>query len=299
MTGTKPASSAGQIHEQKASNRSAVPHYDAFAGHRARLTALTLAGASAAQRLCVLGAGNCYDLDLERLTASFKEIHLVDIDQAAVRRARDRLHGAAKAKVFVHAPLDLSGLVDRLDRWRSFQVQPQELIEHPARVSAHIAEQLPGPFDVVLSACVLSQMHLAVLSVLSPEHRLFEATRQLVNLSHLRTLARLATPTGRALLATDVASDEIHPLGELDEAADHLPLLAELARTGSLVFAVQPELLAWTVGEDPMLQRSVEMSAPLAAWIWRNGPNRIFLVYAAELRPLARGGGIAGAPPST
>jgi len=299
MADKKRASSAGQIQEQKASNLSAIPHYDAFAVHRARLTALTTAGADATQRLCVLGAGNCYDLDLEQLTAVFKEVHLVDIDQAAVRRARERLRGAAKAKVFLHAPLDLTGLVDRLDRWRSFQVEPQELMEHPARVSAHIAERLPGPFDVVLSACVLSQMHLGVLNVLSLEHRLFEATRQLINLTHLRTLAKLTAPTGLALVVTDVASDEIHPLGELDEAGDHRPLLAELARTGSLVFAVEPELLAWTVGEDPMLQRSVEMSAPLAAWIWRNGPNRIFLVYAAELRPLARGGGIAGAPPST
>jgi len=298
MTGKKP-SSAGEVHEQKASNLSAIPHYGAFAGHRAHLTALTMAGASAAQRLCVLGAGNCYDLDLERLTALFKEIHLVDIDQAAVRRARERLRGVAKAKVFVHAPLDLSGLVDRLDRWRSFQVQPQELMQHPARISAHIAERLPGPFDVVLSACVLSQIHLAVLNVLSVEHRLFEATRQLVNLTHLRTLARLAAPTGRALLATDVASDEIYPFGELDEAADHLPLLAQLSRAGSVVFAVQPELLAWTVREDPVLQRSFELSAPLAAWIWKNGPDRVFLVYAAELRPLARSGSIAGALPST
>jgi hypothetical protein len=136
------------------------------------------------------------------------------------------------------------------------------------------------------------------LNVLSSEHRLFEATRQLVNLTHLRTLARLVTPSGRALLASDVASDEIYPFGELDPSADQLPLLAELSRTGSVVFAVQPELLVWTVREDPVLQRSVEMSTPLAAWIWKNGPERVFLVYAAELRPLVRGG-IAGAPSST
>jgi len=289
MSGQPRAASsvAAEIEEQRGSNASAVPHFDAFAGHRAHLTELALSGVSpgSGARLCVLGAGNCYDLELDRLAGVFAEIHLVDLDPAALARARDRVTETLRSKITCHAPLDLTGLFDRLERWRSFQVQPAELFEHPGRTAQAIAQKLPGPFDVVLSACVLSQMQLAALHVMSSGHRLFEPVRQLINLAHLRSLASLVAPGGRALLVNDVASEADYPLGSAAQSADLRPLLAELVGAGKVIFAVRPDLLAWTVREDPVLNRSTTLSEPLAAWLWHNGPERIFLVYAMELRP--------------
>lgn len=291
MSGQKRAASsvAAEIDEQRASNASAVPHFDVFAGHRERLTALALAGVAAESgpRLCVLGAGNGYDLDLGRLAGVFREIHLVDLDRAALARARDRVSEADRAKVVCHAPVDLTGLLDRLERWQRFQVQPQELFEHPARAAHAIAEKLPGPFEVVLSTCVLSQMQLGALNVLTSEHRLFEAVRQLINLAHLRTLAGLIAKGGRALLVNDVASDGDYALGGIAHGSDLRPLLGELIGAGKVVFAVRPDLLAWTVREDPVLSRTVTLSEPIDVWLWHNGPQRIFLVCAMELRPAA------------
>jgi hypothetical protein len=285
------SSVAAQIQEQKESNSSAIPHFDAFAGHRARLTEVALAGstAEAKHRLCVLGAGNCYDLDLARLAAVYREIHLVDIDPGALLRAQGRVALPLRDRIFRHAPVDLSGLFDKLEDWKSFRVKPEDLLEHPDRASKQLAERLPGPFDFVLSACVLSQMQLAILNVLSSEHRLFEAVRQLLNLTHLRTLARLVSGEGRAVLATDVVSDETYPLEQLDPEADMRALLAQLVRAGNAVYAVAPELLAWTAREDPMLRRTITMSAPTDAWLWQNGPERAFLVYAIELRRVSSG----------
>jgi hypothetical protein len=158
-------------------------------------------------------------------------------------------------------------------------VQPPELFEHPGRTAQAIAQKLPGPFDVVLSACVLSQMQLAALNVLSSGHRFFEPVRQLINLAHLRTLASLVAPDGRAVLVNDVASNQDYPLGSLAPGGDLRPL------PGELICAVRPDLLAWTAREDPMLSRSTTLSEPTAAWLWHNGPDRIFLVYSMELRP--------------
>jgi hypothetical protein len=28
-----------------------------------------------------------------------------------------------------------------------------------------------------------------------------------------------------------------------------------------------------------------EVSAPIGPWLWRNGPEKIYLVYALEIRP--------------
>jgi hypothetical protein len=139
------------VEAQKTSNRSALPHAASFAGHRERLTAIIAAGIAqgAGGRLCVLGAGNCHDLDLTHLATLFGEIHLVDIDAAAIEGARDRQDETTKSRIVCHAPIDLSGLVDRIDRWKQMQVTPDEVMNHPAEASRHIADALPGPFDVV------------------------------------------------------------------------------------------------------------------------------------------------------
>jgi hypothetical protein len=51
--------------------------------------------------------------------------------------------------------------------------------------------------------------------------------------------------------------------------------------------AVHPELLAWTIREDPILQRMARLSPPIDAWLWQNGAERRFLVCALELTRIA------------
>src|SRR3954470_15952991 len=100
-----------QFEEQRASNASGLPHFEDFRGHRERLTAELLEGELRGdERLCVLGAGNAYDLELERLLTRFAEVHLVDIDAEALGRARERVPQGARSRLFAHAPVDLSGL---------------------------------------------------------------------------------------------------------------------------------------------------------------------------------------------
>src|SRR6478609_7048002 len=141
-----------QLALQRAANTSALPHFEAFTEHRAALTELVFSSASGeARTLCVLGAGNAYDLELEALLGRFESVHLVDIDEAAVTRARERVSAAARARLFVHAPLDLSGMFTDLERWAKLQVTPQELALAPGTGAKRIAAALPGPFDVVVS----------------------------------------------------------------------------------------------------------------------------------------------------
>lgn len=271
------------IEEQRISNLSAIPHFDAFAHHRERLTSAVAArhGAGPAERLCILGAGNAYDLDLPRLAALFREIHLVDIDEAALGRAYARQDAATQARLVLHAPVDLSGLFDRVEAWRDFRVTPEELAAYPAAASQRIVQSLPGPFDVVVSACVLTQMQLSMLSGLSASHALFEAARQLLNVMHLRTLIRLLAPNGRAVLASDLSSNLLFPLSP--EATDLQGVLIDVLCAGKFFYAAHPDLLLWASREDPVLRRLATLSPPFDTWLWQNGPERTFLVYALEL----------------
>ena len=71
-----------QFEEQRASNASGLPFFAAFAEHREQVSRL-IVGAEGSrgrgveveqQRVCVLGAGNAYDLDLELLLGAFEEL---------------------------------------------------------------------------------------------------------------------------------------------------------------------------------------------------------------------------------
>jgi hypothetical protein len=274
-----------QIELQRASNQSASSHAEAFASHRRALTRLLVerAPASGEGRLCILGAGNGHDLDFPALARAYGELHLVDLDREALDAASARLPPEIRERLRLHAPVDLSGLLGRLEAWKRFEVTPDELMAFPDVVSRGVAATLQGPFDVVASTCLLTQMQLAVVETLSDSHRLFEAVRQFLNLAHLRTLIRLTAPAGHALLVSDLVSDQTYPLSELDPEGDHLDLLPELLRTGNLIYAVNPELIALTAREDPFLARFATLSPPLGAWLWMNGNERRFLVYALEL----------------
>jgi hypothetical protein len=119
--------------------------------------------------------------------------------------------------------------------------------------------------------------------VLGDRHQLFIALRELLTLTHLRTLSRLTAPGGSALLVTDLCDDTMFPPGRPRDADDLGPLMNELVKAGQVIYSAHPELLQITLRDDPVLQRSfgpVQRSAP---WLWQNGPKRRFLVYALTL----------------
>ena len=270
-----------ELEEQRASNESGLPHFDAFRGHREQLTRLITETGQG--RLCVLGAGNAYDLELEALLARFDEVHLVDIDPAALGRATQRASAQARARLFTHAPLDLSGMFHELERWARMQVTPQELMVAPATGAKRVAAALPGPFDVVVSSCLLTQLQLSLLNVLGDRHQLFLALRELLTLTHLRTLAALTAPAGRALLVTDLCDDSAFPAGRPRDDADLAPLMQELVEAGHVIYSAHPELFKITLGDDPILLRHFGPAQLQTPWLWQNGPERRFMVYALTL----------------
>ena len=275
--------------EQRAVNQTSLLERNAYATHRAKVTELVAAAAAGRERpgrLCVLGAGNCNDLDLTQLSQHYAEIHLVDIDGDAIATVIGRADEATRPRLRAHAPLDLSGILERLERWKACDVTPHELFATPAESAQAIADSLPGPFDVVLSACLLTQLQLTALRALTDRHRLFEAARQIVNLIHLRSISKLLAVGGHGLLVTDATSDQICELGRIDQlqrAADRVAALGMLAQSGNLFYAVEPGLLQLTCRADLELSRTLRLEPIKDAWLWRNGPQRTFLSYALEL----------------
>ena len=249
------------------------------------MTSLVLdaAPSHAEPSLCVLGAGNCFDLDLESLARRFSAISLVDLDASALQRTFERQSEATRARLQLHAPIDLSGFLDCIDRWAEFRLTPEELMTHPAQTEQKIKRQLAKQFDVVLSSCILSQMQLSLLNVLGERHRLLDALRLVLNLTHWRTLAGLTQAGGCALFATDASSSELYPLEKVEPGADCRELLSELVRQRKVFAFAEPAQIASQLSDEPHLRRAFAASQLRDAWIWSNGPDAKFLVYASAL----------------
>ncbi len=273
-----------QIQHQKESNRASLKYHKDFSNHRSHQTALLLSDCKQHYgRVCVLGAGNCLDLELNTITNNYEEVHLVDIDREALVRARARLPTVLQKKVYLHSPIDLSCANNRLAAWRNMQVTPEELIEFPNSAVELLLRKLPAPFECVLSSCLASQLLLTTRHILGEQHPLFHAVSITMLITHLRLLVGLTKTEGRTLFVTDISSDEIAPFAKIAESRNGLNLLNQRASANQIFNYLDADFLSELTQQDPYFNSRAVFGQPQNAWLWNNGPHRTFLVYASVI----------------
>jgi hypothetical protein len=250
-----------------------------YAAHRARMTDAVIGStAKAGGRLCVLGAGACNDLDLARAAEVFDEIHLVDLDGKALARAVARQDAPVRAKLHRHGEIDLSGLSSRrLARWRRAPPDADELEQTAAATLDGLLARLPGPFDVAVSACVLTQMAFALRESLGERHPALEPARRALMRAHLSTLVSLVDVGGAALFVTDLVSSSYFPLDDLPQGADLDAVVRDVVAKGASYYAANPELVAAFLSEAGAIEE-------LPPWLWTGPLDRTYLVYALRVR---------------
>ena len=274
------------VEEQRQANQSTIGWFAEYQEHRERFTGLVCDGVpeGSDKRVAVLGAGNSNDLDLPTLARHFSEIHLVDIDLEAIEEARRRQPPDVAQRITLHAPVDLTGFLNKLEAWSRMEVTEQEMLPHPTTTAKNLVALL-GTFDLVVSACLITQMQLSVLQALGDAHRLFDAVRHTLALTHLHTLFELTAPGARALLVTDVLSSQnYHYLDRVPPDADFEQILSDVIAAERVIYVARPGLFHLFARQDAVLAKQATLSPPLAAWLWRNGPDARFLVYAMELQ---------------
>ncbi|HEY6727196.1 MAG TPA: hypothetical protein VI197_24345 [Polyangiaceae bacterium] len=280
-----------EVQQQRLANDSSLPHALLYTNHRQHLTQQLLRHSGSDQSLCILGAGNCNDVELDALLQHYRQVHLVDLDSVALDHALD--HALARLpeseiepnreRIHRHAPVDLSGMLPVLDRWQRFQLTPEELMRHPEATAQAIAQRLGAQFDVVASACLITQMQLAVLQALGESHRLFQAIRHTLSVTHLRTLAALTRPGGRVVFASDLVASDHLPLPDNASATTDAELKAVFegaVRQGTAMHVAHPGILGAILRDDPILERDLQPEPISDVWLWHQGPARRFLVYA-------------------
>jgi hypothetical protein len=255
-------------------NRATASSWTGFTDHRARVTALALGAPG--ETLCVLGAGNCNDLDLPALAARFRQIHLVDLDEEALCRARDRQPPEVARALVLHAPVDVSGAFDRLAVWKTRAATPAELARLPGESVARILAALPERCDVVVSACVLSQLMHSCYVALGGKNPQLQLVAAALAQAHLRALAGLVAPGGTAVVVTDTISSETYALEELWADRPPLALLEQIDREGRTFSGTAPSFLRRILREHaaPSPPRLVE------PWLWHFSDTITLLAYA-------------------
>jgi hypothetical protein len=250
-----------------------------YADHRRRLMAaiLDVAPPTETGRLCLLGAGNCNDVDLPALAQKFSEIHLVDLDAGAVKRAVEGQSAELRQRLTTRAPVDLSGLLKVVDDWRKGATLAQiEAAIAPA--VQRIVTSVPGTFDVVASCCVLTQIGHGITTILGPTHGGLADAHQAGAVAHLRAMAGLLSPGGHGVFITDLVSSETYPLEELAPGRDFKELVADLVRDGNHFKGVNPLMLQRILRRDAILSKTIAPPRLIEPWLWRAVQARTFLV---------------------
>ncbi len=251
-----------------------------YASHRQAIERLVVSALPPHRsRIAVLGAGNCNDLDLDWLTKVFSEVHLADIDAAALNAAIERQRMSDSTSIHRHAPLDLTGIAPRVDSWRGRAPDDAEIDAALKEIGAAPALPSSCKFDVVLSPCVLSQLFNPARDAIGANHPRFGQLLSAIRSRHLRMLLDVCAPGGQAILVNDVSSSErFAPLPRIP--TEELPdVLRKLLSEGKCFRGLEPAAMIAGIRSDPRVAKW-EQSPP---WLWHLGLERTYLVYAIRI----------------
>lgn len=276
------------VGEQVRRNLAADARWAAYASHRDEVTRRLLSNSISGGRLCVLGAGNSNDLDLAQLATAFHEVHLVDLDAEALERGVARQTDAPASAIYRHGGIDLLGALNELAALSSEPASDpssQRPIEAELdRCLAHLGEpqvdRLPGPFDVVASVCLMSQLIESAVASLGESHSRFAELVLAIRTAHLRLLSRLLLPGGRAVLIADFVSSQTAAELRLGDPEWEF-FLRQIAAERNFFHASHPAAILAQLQNDPLLRQTVTDARLTGCWRWDQGA-RLYAVAALE-----------------
>jgi hypothetical protein len=277
---------AWALQHQAGVNRNFHQNWRQYAWHRERLMSLIAATSAGgdARDICIFGAGNCNDLDTERLAAAFSSIHLVDIDPEALERGRESFPASRRDGVVLHSNIDLSGFVDRLDEWGDRFPDDRELGRAALEAIQRILRQIGGRCDVVLSTCVLSQLPIPFRRTWVTSASNWKRLHDAITAVHLATLAATVQPGGHGLMAFDLFGSR-RAAGllalEQDDGEAIQAFVEEQVRAGVIRLDWDPAAILERL-KSPSLRTLVESPRLTLPWLWNTGDTLV--VYGLEFR---------------
>jgi hypothetical protein len=267
-------------------NRSTAHCWTEFEAHRQRVMRLIDQHApTAGSTLCILGAGNCNDLDLRWLCDRCAEVHLVDVDADSLRLAIQRQDVETSPLLRLHAPVDLTGMADRFARWMDAPPADAEI----SRTIDDLGEMgvLPslhaGQCNLVVSTTVLSQLIDVARLTLPESHPLHVPLVLETRNAHLRLMAGLLRPGGMGLLICDLTSSDTCPALSIARDEDLGTVMLTAIQEQNFFTGVNPFAIHEVFRSDVRLADCTDLRI-WQPWRWRLGTARDYLVYGLTFR---------------
>lgn len=260
---------------QASRNTDSRDGWECFAPHREQVTRLLVDAVTTANpTLCVLGAGNCNDLDLSQLVTAYTQVNLVDIDGDAITAGLTR-QAIGPVQIVVRGGTDVTGIADALSTWDSARAPTNDEIDALVELARHATTSMGGEqFNTVASVCLLSQLLEAVTLHLDQTHPRFLELLTCVRREHIRLMIDLIEPGGSFILVTDIVSSLTVP--QLDTATHaELPRLVQAALTGRNFFTgMNPAVIAHLLSTDEGIAPRLQHLQVINPWVWDLGPRR-------------------------
>ncbi len=266
--------------EQIARNRMSRERWAEFSSHRERVTQLLAQPEFESGRLLVLGAGNCNDLDLQRLLTWFSEIHLLDLDLEALVYGVERQGLVTGSNIFLHGGIDVTGIAEICSAWND-EIPPSqsEISEAVRRALGHNWSSIDQHFDVTVSIGLLSQLAEMIIRSLGNSHSRVMELLSAMRLRHMQLLMESVRPGGQGVLVTEIVSSSSCP--ELTQTPESglSDLLRRLITSGNFFTGQNPAIIESLWRQSPELAPLVEQVEFSGPWLWDFGP-RVYACYA-------------------
>ncbi|MBX2819423.1 MAG: hypothetical protein KTR29_07070 [Rhodothermaceae bacterium] len=269
---------------QRKRNLSTSQHWDYYEGHRQQVMSL-LEEVSAGKkgRLCILGAGNCNDIELPALVERFDEIHLVDWDADSLQEGIKK-QGIARESVVLHTGIELTGIGHYIERWKKTPPSNRDIDQGISLLSEPLDVGIDTAFDVVLSSSLLTQLIELPIALLGSNHSRTEEVVLKIRAAHFRLMASLMAARGTGVLVTElISSNTCKELFQCPE--DRLSeLYYQLIEEQRYFQGTNPKTLIPALLEDPFMSSQIAETKLTAPWRWLLGPERSFLAYGFVFR---------------
>jgi hypothetical protein len=258
--------------------------WDGYAHHRSVVTELLVRSSRSDDgALCVLGAGNCNDLDLQKLLHTFSEIHLVDLDDEAISEGVNRQLPGEQPQLHQHGHCDITGVTHLLANWSADSVPTNDELDACLAELAQVPQLgLPSNFDVVASVCVLTQLFDSVVGTLGESHPRFVEFITAIRTQHLQLMLNLLRPGGTGVLITDIVASTTLPQLLTIPDADLLPTISRAINERNFFTGTNPAILESLFRTHPAIAPQVTRIRHSPPWRWQL-LNKVHAVYAIEV----------------
>ncbi|MEE3369419.1 MAG: hypothetical protein VX346_08760 [Planctomycetota bacterium] len=269
--------------QQRVRNRDSRNTWQRYAEHRQHVMELLCESSeNDCRSICIWGAGNANDLDLNLLLDVFSKVHLVDLDQEALLFALEQQSLHTTPTVILHGGVDLLGISEFISNTAAEQQNPaavDRLLQHFRTPPAPPCERC----DVVTSVCLLSQLIEAIANLVGAGHPRLPELVTAVRCHHLLGLLQATEPGGRAILITEILSSDTFPKLTAIPKPSLRNALVQQINMRNFYTGLNPAILESLAEREPAIGRLCNGIAAHPPWRWDFGP-RTYAVTAYEAR---------------